>query len=86
MRTTVDLPDPVLRRAKAAAALAGKSLKLFLLEAVTQRLDTERSSGASPNRVRLPLVPSGRPGALQITGDTVADALEAEDTGALAGR
>jgi uncharacterized protein (DUF1778 family) len=39
MRTTVDIPDHLLRRAKAAAALEGKSLKAFLMEAVVHELE-----------------------------------------------
>ena len=38
MKTTVELPDALFRKAKAAAAEEGKSLKTFLTEAVTDRL------------------------------------------------
>jgi len=79
MRTTVDLPDNLVRQAKAAAALEGKSLKSFLAEAVRARLQGTRATKSRGHRVRLPLVRSKRPGSLRITGDTVAKALEAED-------
>ncbi|MFN7936973.1 MAG: hypothetical protein U0R19_26865 [Bryobacteraceae bacterium] len=49
MRTTVELPDDLLRRAKSAAALAGLSLREFFLEAVQLRLDAGR-----PKKVRRP--------------------------------
>ena len=38
MKTTVEIPDALFRKAKAAAAEEGKSLKDFLTEAVTDRL------------------------------------------------
>jgi hypothetical protein len=40
MKTTIDLPDPLFRRAKATAAVKGVSLKRFITEAVEQRLGT----------------------------------------------
>lgn len=52
MKTTVELPDPLFRRAKAAAAEEGKSLKQFFTEAVSDRLrkNTPRSGNAEPWR------------------------------------
>ena len=41
MRTTVELPDELLGRAKSCAAIAGVSLKLFFIEAVEMRLSGE---------------------------------------------
>jgi len=38
MRTTIELPDDLLARAKSRAALAGISLKDFFIEAVEQKL------------------------------------------------
>ena len=38
MKTTVELPDALFRKAKAAAAERGKSLKDFFTEAVSDRL------------------------------------------------
>ena len=38
MKTTIDLPDPLFRRAKATAAQRGVSLKRFITEAVEQKL------------------------------------------------
>lgn len=37
-KTTVELPDALFRKAKAAAAEQGKSLKDFFAEAITDRL------------------------------------------------
>lgn len=41
MRTTVELPDELLRQAKAQAALAGISLREFFVLAIEQRLGTK---------------------------------------------
>lgn len=38
MRTTIELPDELLRMAKSRAALSGISLRQFFIEAVEQRL------------------------------------------------
>ena len=80
MRTTLDLPDPLFRRAKATASLRGLTLRAF----VAQALDHELCQGEmSPLRrgrpVRLPLVPSSRPGGVQMTPERVAELMEAED-------
>ena len=39
MKTTIDLPDPLFRRAKATAAVEGLSLKAFITKAVESKLD-----------------------------------------------
>jgi plasmid stability protein len=38
MKTTLDLPDELLRQLKAAAALRGQSMKDFVAEALSQAL------------------------------------------------
>jgi hypothetical protein len=42
MRTTVELPDELLARAKSSAALSGISLRQFFIEAVRHRLAPEK--------------------------------------------
>jgi hypothetical protein len=46
MKTTVDLPDPLFRRAKSTAAQRGVSLKCFITEAVEQKLAVPSSAVA----------------------------------------
>ena len=84
MRTTVDIPDHLLRRAKAAAALEGKSFKAFLMEAVVHELERGVVKKFARKKVSLPLVPSSRPGTLQLNSDDVAHILNQEDQNALA--
>ena len=85
MRTTVDIPDHILRRAKAAAALEGKSLKTFLTQAVTKELRRSAVKKIARKRVSLPLVPSKHPGTLRLTAEKIALTLNQEDLDALAG-
>ncbi len=61
MRTTLDLPDDLMRHLKARAALEGRSLRDLVLELVTRGLQAPVSvpSPAPPPEVRL-----GRPLAL----------------------
>ncbi len=48
MKTTVEIPDPLFRQAKTAAAARGQSLKEFLTEAVEDRLQRGAGSAARP--------------------------------------
>jgi hypothetical protein len=54
MRTTIELPDSLLSRAKSHAALAGVSLKEFFIEAVEKSL-------VPPRKTRRPLPAIGSP-------------------------
>jgi len=58
MRTTIDIPDALFKKVKAASALRGESLKHYMTEALIHYCNTGVGSGGkSPlNRVRLPLV------------------------------
>jgi hypothetical protein len=54
MKTTVEVSDQLLRRAKALAATQGKSLKQLFTEALEQRLRVlERPGAATPGWRRL---------------------------------
>ena len=86
MRTTIDIPDRVLRRAKAAASLDGKTLKVFVTEALEAKVAAAGDIGASRRRARFPLVPSQAPGSLKLDGHAVAEALESDDLDASGGR
>ncbi len=44
MKTTFDLPDPLLRRAKAVAADEGRPLRDFVADALTEKLATHASN------------------------------------------
>ena len=48
MKTTIELPDSLFRRAKAAAAENGQTLKDFFAEAVGERLRRQRGPAGKP--------------------------------------
>jgi metal-responsive CopG/Arc/MetJ family transcriptional regulator len=73
MRTTVDLPDPLFRQVKSAAALRGSSLKEFVQEALQQAVAGRRT--VRHQKVHLPLVRSKHPGTLQLTNADIEDHL-----------
>ena len=41
MKTTIEIPDPLFRKAKATAAERGQSLKAFVTEALIDKLDRQ---------------------------------------------
>ncbi len=78
MRSTIDLPDELFRRVKAHSSLRGMSLKKFITMAVEHELEVNPVRFES-RRVRLPLVPSERPGSVAVDADRIAEILERED-------
>jgi len=48
MKTTLEIPDPVFRKAKARAAEQGIPLRQFVTEAVQERIDAGAASGEKP--------------------------------------
>lgn len=60
MRTTLDLPDELMRHLKARAALEGRSLRDLVLELVERGLKVQPVTPA-PAPVGLPTVRLGRP-------------------------
>jgi hypothetical protein len=74
MRTTVDIPDAIYRQLKAQAAREGSSAKKLILRGVEQVLrgNSPKSSG---KRVKSPVIPSKRPGTMQIDNAAIDDIL-----------
>ena len=48
MKTTLEIPDPVFRRAKSVAAARGIPLREFVTEAVKDKLAAEARPGEKP--------------------------------------
>jgi hypothetical protein len=48
MKTTLEIPDPVFRKAKAQAAEQGIPLRQFVTEAVQERIDAGAASDKKP--------------------------------------
>jgi hypothetical protein len=73
MRTTLDLPDDILRRVKAKAALQGSTIK----ELVTRYVETglrqaDSTPGRAPRRSALPLIKRGRKTIAPVTAAAMA--------------
>ena len=80
MRTTVEIPSDLLRRAKALAAARGESLKALFTRAVAAAVGVAaEGSGRPRRRVALPLF--GDPGLpkVSLTGEDIARALATTD-------
>ena len=54
MKTTIEIPDHLFRRAKATAAERGQALRAFVAEALQEKLSSERarSGGDAPRWMR----------------------------------
>jgi hypothetical protein len=48
MKTTLEIPDPIFRRAKAAAAVRGVPLREFVTQAVREKLAAASTPPARP--------------------------------------
>lgn len=79
MRTTVDMPDALMRAAKARAADRGESLKDLVNRALAHELGLPSVPKRKTGRVTLPLVARDAAPAVHVTNDDIATALEAED-------
>jgi hypothetical protein len=53
MKTTIEVPDELYRRAKAAAALRGRKLKDLFAEGLRLVLQKSSKRGATPNLAQL---------------------------------
>ena len=50
MKTTIDIPDPVFRRAKARAAERGQALREYVTEALQEKLSGRGASSGADTR------------------------------------
>lgn len=78
MRTTLDLPDDLLKRSKIEAVERGISLKELVTRALTKEVGRQPVV-SPPRRTDFPLFPSRRPGSLDLSNADVARAEEDED-------
>lgn len=73
MRTTVEIPDALFRRTKAAAALRGSSLKDLIVQAIEKEVSSP--GPGRTQRVQLPLVRAGKGKKLKLDGFNFDDLL-----------
>lgn len=79
MRTTIDMPDMLMRAVKARAAEHGESLKDLVNRALAHELGLPSVPKRKTGRVTLPLIAREATPAVLVTNDDIAAALEAED-------
>lgn len=77
MRTTIDLPDPLLRAAKAKAATSGESLKVLFARALAREVGFPLAEGRTGS-VEYPLIRSRRTGT-DFTNEQLEGILSADD-------
>jgi hypothetical protein len=78
MRTTVELPPELFRRAKARAAARGESLKTLLTRAVAAEVGRDRGTVVR-RRVKLPLFGDPKGPAVYLRASDLARALADQD-------
>ncbi|GJL65429.1 MAG: hypothetical protein NPIRA05_04000 [Nitrospirales bacterium] len=80
MRTTLDLPDDLLKRAKIVAVQRGTTLKELIGAALEQELLTHSEHAPKARRTKFPIFPSSAPGALKLTNSILARHEAEEDS------
>ncbi|MBO0854619.1 MAG: hypothetical protein J2P18_12745 [Nocardia sp.] len=79
MRTTIDLPEEIMRAAKIAAAERHISLKDLFTKALAHEVGTP-ASAIKRGRVRFPLIGADRSGPkVGVSNEDIADIFAAED-------
>jgi len=75
MRTTLDLPDDLFRKAKAEAALRGVPLKILFTNALRQELTTKKVHPKSSTLAKLPLIKTKRKDRFNISREQIDEVL-----------
>jgi sugar lactone lactonase YvrE len=78
MRTTVELPSDLMKRAKAKAAASGESLKTLFTRAIATEIGSHRHP-ATTGRVKVPLFGNPKGRRVRITNAHIEQALADED-------
>ena len=78
MRTSIDLPDELLREAKIAAVNRGVTLRELVTDALHHELHGTTAPSQPLRTLDFPLIRSGVPGSLRITAEDIRR-LEEED-------
>ena len=79
MRTTVELPSELMRRAKARAAAKGESLKTLLTRAVAAEIGASHHETGTRARVRVPLFGDPKGPRVRISNADIARAIAEDD-------
>lgn len=79
MRTTIDLPDDLLRRAKIVAIERKTTLRELVETAIVHELHASPSTAAERTRVKFPIFESKSKKKLTLTNADIAKMVEEED-------
>lgn len=79
MKTTLDLPDEMVRRAKIAAVERGTTLRSIVGQALAHELDLPLAAAPRRRRAAFPIFSSRAPGALDLTHADLARLEAGED-------
>lgn len=80
MRTTVDVPDDLMRQAKALAAMRGVKLKDLITDFISQGLRSGALRSPANHRSKLPaLIPSAERKMMSVTNEDVEKLIFEED-------
>ena len=79
MRTTIDMPTPLMRAAKARAAEQGESLKDLVNRAVAHEVGLPATPKGKAGRVTLPLIARDATPAILVTNEDIEDTFDADD-------
>jgi ectoine hydroxylase-related dioxygenase (phytanoyl-CoA dioxygenase family) len=79
VQTALQIPQSLYDQAERAARSRGVSVAEFIAEALEEKLRAARPAGSNRQRVRLPLIPSARPGTRQLTAEHVAELMDEDD-------
>lgn len=85
MRTTLDIPESLLKRAKIEAVQRGTTLRELVGAALERELTATPRAGTAARRARFPIFESKAPGALRLTNVRIAK-IEAEEDARRHGR
>lgn len=80
MRTTLDLPDELLKRAKIEAVERGTSLRELVGAALERELNQPPEPKPALKRAEFPIFDSNAPGSLRLTNARIAKLESEEDT------
>jgi hypothetical protein len=69
MRTTIDIPDETYCELKIKAAREKKPVRELVLRAIKREL--ESAEGIQIRKMRIPVIPSSRPGTLNLTNEQI---------------
>jgi len=79
VRTSIDLPDELLREAKIAAVNRGMTLRELVTDALVHELHGKTASAQPLKMLDFPLIRTGSPGSLRIAADAIRKAEEEDD-------